>query len=381
MKTIKTTYTHEFPVSFIIDNDPGMKFMAEFRHPKGERFFILIDKEVSKKYGDQIKKLLGEHRKKMFFLEVSAKEESKSIYFYPKAVEFLERHRAGLFDLVIAIGGGIVIDLAGFVSSTYMRGLPLFLVPTTLIGQTDASTAGKTCLNTKNSKNVLGTFYYPSVVYNNVYFIKDHSPYYTRQGLSEVFKYGLLDSPDLLNLFEKYRKKTSDELLKKMVGETINVRVRIRKKHPLASNLGHTFGHAIEKLSRHKVLHGDAISAGTVLALMFAVSRGIMQESRANFIISSMKKNGLNVYIDSSYTPKNFVALMRRDKKSSDSKINLVLITDIGKPYRKGVNYFYSVSPKDMEEFLSVTLKEYPWRIKNMPLHVKNSSITYHDNN
>jgi 3-dehydroquinate synthase len=123
-------------------------------------FFVLIDKGVQRVWGEKINEQLRAHGKEIFTLEIEPTEASKSISYYPTVVGFLEENICNRYDLVIGIGGGIVIDVTSFVVSTYMRGLPLYIVATTLIGQVDASTAGKTCLNTAGSKNLLGTLSY-----------------------------------------------------------------------------------------------------------------------------------------------------------------------------------------------------------------------------
>jgi 3-dehydroquinate synthase len=126
---------------------------------------------------------------------------------------------------------------------------------------------------------------------------------------------------------------------------TIEVRSAIRQKDSLASNLGHTFGHAIEKLSDIKVLNGDAISVGTVLALYFACYEKLITDEKVENIVGEMKRMNLNVYLDKNLDVDALIECMKRDKKSSINELNLVLITDVGLPYFKEDSYFYSVIP------------------------------------
>ena len=285
-------------VDFIQDDDVTMQWLSEFDSSRFERFIVFIDSHVSSSWGETVLQQLEAHQKEIIIKEIEPFETSKTITFYPEVIGFLEDVGSTRFDLVIAIGGGIVLDMAGFVVSTYMRGLPLMMIPTTLIGQTDASTAGKTCFNSHESKNLLGTFYFPEVVYNNIHFLISNPGRIFRQGLSESFKYGLLNSNQLVKTLSLYRDTPNSEILKKIINLTIKSRIAIRKIDPLASNLGHTFGHAIEKASNYEILHGDAIAAGTVLALGFAVKKKIMKDKRKEEIISMMKFLGLNLYID-----------------------------------------------------------------------------------
>ena len=238
---ISTTYTKKDTVEFIIDDDDGFKWLSSFKSDSYDRFFVVIDKRVNDLWGKTLLKQLRLHKKQIFVFEVIEGEKGKSLDSYTALVEFLKKEGCGLSDLVVAIGGGVVIDLASFTCSTYMRQLPFCAVPTTLIGQVDASTAGKTCLNSGKTKNLLGTFYYPLWVYNNIIILSRNEPFYERQGNSEIFKYGLLGSKKLLSMIEKNAIKPRDSLLVEIIKETIRVRIKIRKKNPLASNLDGAF--------------------------------------------------------------------------------------------------------------------------------------------
>jgi len=377
VKKLSTTYKATHIVDFLIDDDKEMMWIARFNSDKHNRFFVVIDKNVNKIWGSLIRKKLKYHKKKVFIFEVEALEKSKSLSFYPRLVNFLELHKCNLSDLVMAIGGGTIIDLVSFTCSTYMRGLPFVIIATTLTGIVDASTAGKTCLNTTNNKNILGTFYYPLKVYNNIHFLKTCSRYYHRQGLSEVFKYGLLDSKPLLDSMAIYLSSNSSSELKKMIEFGFKARINIRKKHPQASNLGHTFGHAIEKLTNYKTLHGDAISVGIVIALYFAQERGIMGERKVEKIIKMMKQRGLSLYLETSLNVDDWVRLMMSDKKSSSKALNLVLLTDIAKPYKSGNSYFYRTKPAIIKRFLRKFVKDYYYIKSECAIFLKREKLVY----
>ena len=361
MLELSVSFRSRDDIEFLLDDDPQLSWLGQFDGSHYDRLFIFIDMNVRKQWGQTIRDHLRCHGKRIYWYSVKPQESSKSLDAYPGAISFLEKNNCGRFDLVLAIGGGIVMDLVGFVSSTYMRGLPFYAVPTTLIGQMDATTAGKTCLNTSCSKNVLGTFYYPSIVYNNISFLKTNSSYYLRQGYSEVFKYGLLASAPLIEMLRAYRVTPVDSLLLEILRLSIETRVAIRKRDPLASNLGHTFGHAIEKLSGFQILHGDAISAGTVLALNFAQEEGLISDEKVREIVLVMKELGLNVWLDRELDPKQLVKLMLRDKKSSSVELHLVLIKGVAKPFRSGKSCFYDVAPRRVEHFLARFIKAYPF--------------------
>ncbi|HLD06873.1 MAG TPA: 3-dehydroquinate synthase family protein [Candidatus Nanoarchaeia archaeon] len=376
MKQFSTAYTRKDKIEFIIDDDAEMRWIGRFPLSQ-QRIFAVMDSGVEHPWGALLRKRLAEKGKELFFFLVDARESSKSLSFYPQLVDFLEQHRCNLGDLVMAIGGGVVIDLVSFTASTYMRGLPFVAIPTTLIGQIDAATAGKTCLNTAHGKNVLGTFYYPLVSYSNIHFLKTNSAYYLRQGYAEAFKYGLLGSPQLVSLIERHGLQPADGPLMEIMKLAMETRIRIRKRHPLASNLGHTFGHALEKMSGFAMLHGDAISAGTAVAMHFAEQQGIMKREERLRIMGMMKGIGLNMYIDQRTDPDQWVDLMMRDKKATAAEIGLVLIRGVGKPYEKEGKAFYPVQPGALRSFLKEFIKKYPYAVPHCAAFLRNERIAY----
>ena len=359
LKDIEATYEHKYTTRFIIDKSLGFSRLREMELSKYERLFIVADEKAYAIYGDRIVDILETWNKEINVFTVEAVEYTKSIGFYPRLAEFLESNTAGRYDAVIAIGGGIVIDLVSFTVSTYMRGLPLFIIATTLIGQTDASTAGKTCLNSGNAKNLLGTFYYPEVVYNSIEIMKTCSPRITRQGLSEAFKYSLLTDGKLLGDIIKFQNSDFDsDIMERIVEKTIQSRIKIRLIDPLASNLGHTFGHALEKYYDYQILHGDAILIGTVMAMGYGVKVGIMEQSEYDRIYDMMNEAHLNTYISTELDTKKLVELMKKDKKSSSKKLHLVMINGVGKPYRNDTP-FYEADYEDVEKYLEEFMGSY----------------------
>ena len=359
LKDIEATYEHKYTTRFIIDKSLGFSRLREMELSKYERLFIVADEKAYAIYGDRIVDILETWNKEINVFTVEAVEYTKSIGFYPRLAEFLESNTAGRYDAVIAIGGGIVIDLVSFTVSTYMRGLPLFIIATTLIGQTDASTAGKTCLNSGNAKNLLGTFYYPEVVYNSIEIMKTCSPRITRQGLSEAFKYSLLTDGKLLGDIIKFQNSDFDsDIMERIVEKTIQSRIKIRLIDPLASNLGHTFGHALEKYFDYQILHGDAILIGTVMAMGYGVKVGIMEQSEYDRIYDMMNEAHLNTYISTELDTKKLVELMKKDKKSSSKKLHLVMINGVGKPYRNDTP-FYEADYEDVEKYLEEFMGSY----------------------
>ncbi len=370
MSDVVSNYEHKYETKFIIDSSEDFERIDEIGISDYDRVFIVIDENVSKLYEEILLSKMINGTQELYVYRVKPVEESKSIAYYPKLVEFFEENTAGRYDAVVAVGGGIVIDLVSFTVSTYMRGLPFFIVATTLIGQTDASTAGKTCLNSYNTKNLLGTFFYPKVVYNSIPILKTNTKRITRQGLSEAFKYSLLTDGELLGDIIKFQNSDFDsDIMEKIVEKTIQSRIKIRLVDPLASNLGHTFGHALEKYFDYQILHGDAILIGTVMAMGYGVKVGIMEQSEYDRIYDMMNEAHLNTYISTELDTKKLVALMKKDKKSSSKKLHLVMINGVGRPYRSDTP-FLEADYEDVEKYLEEFMESYLHKEENYLNHI-----------
>ncbi len=354
---IKDSITETQDVNFILDSSKDFDLLDDIDLTGYEKAIVICDDSLKDDWWPKLEKKLKVEIKHVEFME--AVEASKDVGSYAKLVDVLSDNGCSRDDLIIGVGGGIVLDVVSFLASTYMRGIDLMMIPTTLIGQADASTAGKTCLNTKAAKNLLGTLYLPKFVYNNVTLLSTNSDYHMRQGFSEIFKYALLGSNELLELLLDYNKDPDDSTMLKILEETIKVRLFTRKKHPLASNFGHTFGHAFEKYSDFAVNHGDAIAVGMLMALDFSVEKGLIDARLRDKVCDMMQELGLNTKVESGMDVDKIVELMLKDKKSSGSEIRLVLIEDIAKPYEKDGNRFYPVEPEVMKEFLTKALVSY----------------------
>jgi len=362
---------------FVVDGDSEFSWLGEFESDEFDRFIIFYDNKLEDNWLKIILSKLRIHKKKIIIISLDASEKTKSLDFYTDLIDKMESEYCSKLDLAIIIGGGTILDLMTFTASTYMRGMPSLLVPTTLIGQIDASTAGKTCLNTRKVKNLLGTFYYPRFVYNNINTLKTNSYFYLRQGMSEALKYGLLDSQKLVDKLKDYSITNSKKNLVEIIHLTIKSRIKISKIDPYASNLGHTFGHALEKISNYKVLHGDAINVGTVMALYFSVNEGLIKESLVNEIMGIMKSLNLNLYIDRLLDIPSFVQLMKKDKKSMSSALNLVLIKSIGNTYEDNGHRFYRTETIKVEKFLMNFIKNYKYSVNDFPSCINKEIIQY----
>jgi 3-dehydroquinate synthetase len=186
-----------------------------------------------------------------------------------------------------------------------------------------------------------------------------------RQGWSEIFKYALLDSHLLIDLMQKYFDEPSNLVMTRIIEETIRIRMKIRKVDPLASNLGHTFGHAFEKISNYRISHGDAISIGTLMAIQFGEKKGVTRIGLHDEILSIMNNLELNTKFHKDFTFEEVAKIMLKDKKSSSKEINLVLISDIARPFYNKKDLFYSVRADEMTDYLSEYALKFSDRLDN----------------
>ena len=361
MKKLNFSFTEEQTVDFIIDTDSEFNWVKKISDTKYQRLFIYIDKNVEKKYGVKIKKAFAEVNKEIKYITLDSNESVKSISSLTDNLLLLEKLGLSRFDCLVGIGGGVLIDLVSFMASVYMRGVPLILIPTTLMAQVDATTAGKTCINSPTSKNLLGTLYFAKKVYINTTFISTLPEYELRQAFSEIFKYSLLNSSKLLSLLIKYKKAPHEKILIEVIRETIKARINIRNVDPLASNLGHTFGHAFESLSNFEIGHGDAISAGLLMAIKFGEESKVTKKGAFEKTKQLMEQLGLNTQIEKTIDFKKVIKKMQADKKSSNNSINLVLIKDYQHPYKERPNFpFYPTNPNSIYNFLNNYKANFP---------------------
>lgn len=355
---IRESLTDTQQVEFLLDQSPDFAKFRDMPLSTYQRAIVFCDVNLRHSWWPRIEALLSPQLPLAHVEFLQPSEQTKDLHTYVQLVDLLARHRCTRHDVIIVIGGGTVLDAVAFLASTYMRGVPFVMIPTTLIGQADASTAGKTCINTEYAKNLLGTLYLPRYVYNNVTVLHTNPPYEMRQGFSEIFKYAMLGSTQLLALLLRYHTQPTDALLCEILQETIAVRLRIRRQHPLASNFGHTFGHALEKYSEYQVNHGDAIAVGMVMALEFSAERGVLPQATAMQIIGWMQDLGLNCGVEQGIDPDRLLTIMQTDKKSSSTDFHLVLIQDIAMPVRVDQQPFYPVPSADVMPFLRRFLQD-----------------------
>jgi 3-dehydroquinate synthase len=307
----------------------------------GERCVIVTDTNVGPKFADAAVRALKMAGFVPSIITVPAGETSKSLKIVGECYDQLAMKRLERRSFLVALGGGVVGDLAGFVAASYLRGLPFVQVPTTLLSQVDSSVGGKVGINLKAGKNLVGAFHQPKVVLCDLDTLTALPDREFRSGLAEVIKYGIIRDAELFRRLER----EMDRILKRDPTTLANVISRccaIKAEVVVADetesgerallNFGHTVGHGLEAISGYgEYLHGEAISIGQVAAARLSTKLSTLTEKDADRIRDLMLKAGLPVTLK--LAPKKRDALfdaMRLDKKVSGGELKFVLAQSIG---------------------------------------------------
>ncbi|MFN3740057.1 MAG: 3-dehydroquinate synthase [Thermodesulfovibrionales bacterium] len=262
------------------------------------------------------------------------------LWFYHLHTRLLE-NRFDRSSCLIALGGGVVGDLTGFVASTYMRGIDYIQVPTTLLAQVDSSVGGKTAVNHPLGKNMIGTFYQPVFVLIDSSFLKTLPQREFRAGMAEIIKYAVIWDEELFSFLKKNSSKISDMdpyALTKIIARSCEIKAEVVSRDEREAglrailNYGHTIGHAIETVTGYRrFLHGEAVAMGMYAEALIASSRGLINISVANEINGLIKLYGLEPSIPVDLSEKDLISSMLLDKKAKAGRIRIVLPERIGK--------------------------------------------------
>jgi 3-dehydroquinate synthase len=325
----------------------------------GTRCSIITDSHVGPRYADDLKSSLHQAGYKPDVVTVRAGEKSKGIRTVDYCYDALSLHHLERRSFVIALGGGVVGDLAGFVAATYLRGIPFIQVPTTLLSQVDSSVGGKTGINLRAGKNLVGAFYQPRLVVCDSGTLRTLPRREYVAGIAEVIKYGIIYDASFFNYVEKNMPKIlkrDPKILAFVVARCCEIKSEVVGQDETESgtrailNFGHTIGHAIEAISGYgRYLHGEAISIGQVLATRLSKEVKGLAESDVSRITKVFAAAGLptKAHISAPMQKRLFDA-MRHDKKVSDGEIKFVLAKKIG-----AVEYGVKVPEETISQLLN----------------------------
>ena len=319
---------------------------------------VIADKNVPRRLIYKVLNSLPQKKTSLHYF--SSSEKNKNQKSVNDILSILLTKNFNRNDCVISIGGGITGDVSGFAASIFKRGLKFINVPTTLLSQVDSSIGGKTGINSKYGKNLIGTFYQPSLVVSDIIFLKSLSKREIICGYGEILKHAIIsdkkffsfldtNGPQILNLKSPLIEKAIYKscTIKKKVVEADEKEMGIRK----ILNFGHTFAHAYEATLGYskKLNHGEAVILGIRTATKFSLLNNILNIKEFNLIEKHLNKLNLPKNINKFFSIKNLnkiLSFIKKDKKNNTNKINLVLLKKIGSPIyklqfdEKKINFF-----------------------------------------
>ena len=303
-----------------------------------DKVVIITNPLVNGLYGDTLKQSLAGEGFQVTALEVPDGEEQKSLEVAGRLYNELTDLYCERTTLILALGGGVIGDLTGFVAATYLRGVPLIQIPTTLLAQVDSSIGGKVAVNHGRLKNKIGAFYQPRLVISDIATLRTLTPKEVSEGLAEVIKYAVIRDKELFAYLEKNidRIKSLDEkLLEEIVYRSAQIKAEVVEKdekdlglrHIL--NYGHTLGHAIESASDFKVQHGKAVALGMLAAGRISNELGLLDKSELVRLKDIIQRADLATELPD-LEVEELIQAMKHDKKVLRGKIRFILPPALG---------------------------------------------------
>ena len=318
---------------------------------KANKVCIVSDSNVWPLYGSKSESSLKESGLETVSFVFPAGEESKNSDTYLKLLNFLAENQITRSDLIVALGGGVVGDLAGFAAATYLRGIPFIQVPTTLLAAVDSSVGGKTAIDLPAGKNLAGAFCQPALVLCDTDCLNTLPEDIFRDGCAEVIKYGILYDPELFRYLSQTGPAFNRE---KVITRCVELKRDVVAEDEFDTgsrmklNLGHTFGHGVEKLSSFTVSHGKAVAIGMAIAAKVSAEKGICTEAVRKDIFDILETFGLPV--SCSYAAKDIAEAAHSDKKRSADALSLIL------PHAIGACMIHPLPISEIENFIKAGL-------------------------
>ena len=308
-----------------------------------EKCLIVTDKNIPEKFKNILCKKLKS--KKLLKINITASERNKNYRAVNTIHETLFKNRFNRDDCIISFGGGIVGDIVGFCASTFKRGIKFINIPSTLLSQVDSSIGGKTGINNKYGKNLIGSFYQPDLVISDINILDSLPKREIICGYAEILKSSIIENYDSFLFMDKNLRqilKLKSPFIEKSIIKSCNLKKRVVEKDEREKNfrkvlnLGHTFAHAYESTLgfSKKLNHGEAVIMGIKNAAEFSYNRKFLSKRKFNMILSHIDKIGMNSEIKNFFKKKHtekILNFMKNDKKNNSNNINLVLINDFGK--------------------------------------------------
>ena len=353
MNTIKVNASRSYEVRIgagimkSVGNDVSALFSAE-------KCVIVTDNNVNKLYAEAVVKSISDAGIEVFKYVFPHGESSKCAATYIDLINFLAESDLSRSDVIISLGGGVTGDLAGFAAATYLRGINLVQIPTTLLAMVDSSVGGKTAIDLPKGKNLCGTFYQPHLVLCDTDALKTLPADIFLDGCAEIIKYGCLGNAELLEHLEMHKLDFDvDYVISTCVSMKRDVVTGDEFDRGMRQllNLGHTAGHVIEKLSNFSVSHGRAVAMGLAIISDSAAKAGICEKDSSDRIIDLIKSFGFT--LNHGYTEEEFLPCFVSDKKRTGSSITAVV------PVSFGESKLFKMSIEEFKQFISTGVEKW----------------------
>ena len=306
---------------------------------RAHRFALITDTNVHALYAERVAAQLGDD---CAVLTIPPGEREKTRERWTSLTDALLQYGYGRDAAIIALGGGVVGDLAGFVAATFMRGIPFVQVPTTLLAMIDASVGGKTGVDTPDGKNLVGAFHRPAAVLADPLVLETLPPEQLRAGMAEAIKHGVIADAEYLQRVAQAAPELCDGgkgntvAMTDLIARSIEIKAAVVAQDEREAgirktlNFGHTLGHAIELLSGFGLLHGEAVAIGMVLEARLAELAGIAERGTAMAIQDAVERAGLPTHPPLDQEPERILAATRHDKKARGGRVEYALPKRIG---------------------------------------------------
>lgn len=328
---------------------------------QNRKYCIVTDSNVGPIYLEAVKKELEKVTDIVITITLPAGEENKTLAQIQNIYEQLIKAHFDRKDVLFALGGGVVGDMTGYAAATYLRGIDFVQIPTTLLAQVDSSIGGKTGVDFLQYKNMVGAFHQPRLVYMNVHTLDTLSEELFSCGMGEVLKHGLIRDFSYFEWLKENREKIlslDEESLIKMIYQSCVIKKTVVENDPTEKgeravlNMGHTVGHAVEKLKDFKLLHGQCVAIGTVCACYLSWKRNNITEEEYKSILDGLKAYRLPIKVQGLKTDEVLITT-KSDKKMEHGKIKFILLDKMGHAY---INK--TVTDEEIKEAIQVILEE-----------------------
>lgn len=337
----------------------GMELLNVLRAslPNKGRLVVITDDNVQLLYGKQILELLTEYEP--LIISFVAGEDSKNAETKQIIEKQMIDNHCDRDTIILALGGGVVGDLAGYVASTYMRGISYIQIPTTLLAMVDSSVGGKTAINTPLGKNLIGTFWQPSSVIVDLNFLKTLPEIQMINGLVEAIKMFLTCDVGLFNFTNQSINNILQQdfsVLKNVIEQAIKIKVEVvscdeKENHQRAIlNFGHTIGHALEKLSDYKMLHGYAVARGILVEAKISQLLGHLSKAEFELIKEIFLKLNISGDEFKKFNVDKIIKATKSDKKIKNNQVRYVLLKKLGHVYSDKNLYVHPVADEVVKQ-------------------------------